>query len=230
MQRVPEPELMDEETQARAYSEADFQAPHEHFVDLLCASLPGQPAALTGPVLDLGCGPADVTVRVATRCPRVVVHGVDGSAAMLALGEARVREARLSSRVVLSLALLPRDRPPLAQYPVVISNSLLHHLHDPAALWTTVKTFGAAGGHLFIMDLLRPPDVSEVERLVALHTRGEPAILVRDFHASLCAAFTADEVRTQLEHAGLAQLKVEVVSDRHLTISGALPHPHGATS
>lgn len=220
MQRVPEPELMDEETQARAYSEADFAAPHERFVDLFLASWLG--GTVTGPVLDLGCGPADVTVRVATRCQQAIVHGVDGSAAMLAYGQARVDAAGLSSRVVLAHALLPRDQPPLAKYPVVISNSLLHHLHDPSGLWSTVKAFCEPGGHVFIMDLMRPSSMPEVDQLVETYSKGEPDVLVRDFHASLCAAFTPEEVREQLASAGLGQLQVDVVSDRHLTVTGTL--------
>jgi ubiquinone/menaquinone biosynthesis C-methylase UbiE len=218
--RVVEPELMDEDEQARAYSEGNFATPHDRFVELLAAS---SPSPLRGLVLDLGCGPADVTVRVARRFPDAVLHGVDGSAAMLRYGKARVEREKLGARITLVQALLPRDRPPADSYPVVISNSLLHHLHDPAGLWTTVKRFGARGGHLFVMDLLRPASADEVDRLVAEHSQGEPDVLVRDFHASLCAAFTVAEVEAQLAAAGLSALHVDVVSDRHLTVSGTLP-------
>lgn len=220
MERVTEPELMDEDTQAKAYSEADFATPHERFVDLFLASWPG--GKLHGPILDLGCGPADVTVRLARRCPEATVHGVDGSAAMLAYGKRRVAAAGLEARVTLAQALLPRDQPPLDTYPILVSNSLLHHLHDPSGLWTTVKKHAAKGAHVFIMDLMRPASMKDVDHLVTTYSQGEPDVLVRDFHASLCAAFTPDEVRAQLKSAGLEQLRVEIVSDRHLTISGAL--------
>jgi ubiquinone/menaquinone biosynthesis C-methylase UbiE len=222
MERVPEPELMDEEEQARAYSEADFQAPHDRFVDLFLASFPEGEGPGKGPILDLGCGPADVTVRIAARCPDAVVHGVDGSEAMLRHGRARVEAAGLSSRIVLAKALLPREAPPASAYPVVVSNSLLHHLHDPSTLWATVKRYAAPGARVFIMDLLRPPTGNDVERLVQEHARGEPEVLVRDFRASLFAAFTIQEVRAQLRAAGLIKLHVEAVSDRHLTIAGRL--------
>ena len=36
MERIPEPDLMSEQEQARAYAEADFSEPHENFVDLFC--------------------------------------------------------------------------------------------------------------------------------------------------------------------------------------------------
>ncbi|MBM4281932.1 MAG: hypothetical protein FJ137_14630, partial [Deltaproteobacteria bacterium] len=61
--RIPEPELMDEATQAQAYADADFAAPHERFVDLFVASWPAARGPVQGVALDVGCGPADVVVR-----------------------------------------------------------------------------------------------------------------------------------------------------------------------
>ena len=70
------------------------------------------------------------------------------------------------------------------------------------------------------MDLMRPDSPGDVDSLVEQYSAGEPEVLKRDFHASLCAAFTADEVRSQLRVAGLPNLRVEIVSDRHLTVTG----------
>ena len=67
MQRRPEPELMDDEAQALAYARADFAEPHDRFVALLRERV-GAPA---GRALDLGCGPGDVTFRVARAFPAV---------------------------------------------------------------------------------------------------------------------------------------------------------------
>lgn len=227
MERTVEPELMDDDAQARAYAGADFAAPHERFVDLLLASWPPARGDVVGPILDLGCGPGDIVVRLARRLPRAVIHGVDGSAAMLKLGHVRVHDEGLAHRVTLVQALLPRDAPPLTAYPVVVSNSLLHHLHDPMVLWNAVKRFGAPGAHVFVMDLMRPGSAAEVDRLVEANTAGEPDVLRHDFRASLCAAFTPMEVRAQLHAAGLADLRADVVSDRHLTVVGTLPDRAG---
>ena len=218
MDRQVEPELMDEDTQARAYSEADFAAPHDRFVELFLEACPTARASV-GPFLDLGCGPADVTVRVARACERAAVHGVDGSAAMLHYGDLRVRAAGLSSRITLTRALLPRDRAPASAYPFIFSNSLLHHMHEPAGFWSTVAKYRATGGKVFVMDLMRPSSPADVERIVDEHSAGEPEILRRDFHASLCAAFTIAEVESQLREAGLTDLHARAVSDRHLTIA-----------
>ena len=51
----------------------------------------------------------------------------------------------------------------------------------------------------------------------------EPEVLKRDFFHSLCAAFTLDEVRTQVTRAGLDRLRCEMSSDRHCAVWGELP-------
>jgi SAM-dependent methyltransferase len=221
--RIPEPELMDEAAQAKAYADADFAAPHERCVDLFAASWPASRGAVAGVALDLGCGPADVVVRAARRFPGLVVDGVAGAEAMLALGRARVAAHGLVNRVRLYRAFLPDDPLPRTGYDIVTSNSILHHLHDPQALWRTLWRAAAPGAHVFLMDLMRPSSTEEAAAMTDRYAAGEPEILRRDFHASLLAAFTPDEVRAQLAEAGLASLRVDVVSDRHLTVSGAMP-------
>ncbi len=223
MIRTPEPEPMDDHAQALAYSEADFAEPHEAFVDHVVARFPALAAAGEGSVrvLDLGCGPADVTTRLARRLPGASILGVDGSEAMLRLGRSCVAAAGLDDRVVLEQRRLPdpdlgRSQP----FDVVVSNSLLHHLHDPAVLWEAVALAALPGAAVVVMDLLRPADAETVERFVARYAAGEPEVLVRDFRASLHAAFTVDEVERQVAAAGLGHLEVEAVSDRHLLVSG----------
>ena len=217
MERVLEPELMDEAEQALAYAAADFAEPHERCVTV-CEEFVGRDG-LAGTILDLGCGPADVTVRLARRFPRATFHGVDGAEAMLAHGRARVEREGLGDRIRLARAVLPRDAPPLARYDGVVSNSLLHHLHDPSVLWAAVTRYAKAGAPVFVMDLRRPASVEDARRLAQAYARSEPEVLRRDFFNSLCAAFTPDEVREQLRRAGLA-LDVLAVGDRHLVAHG----------
>jgi hypothetical protein len=73
------------------------------------------------------------------------------------------------------------------------------------------------------MDLFRPGSEPDAWRVVEQYSGREPEVLKRDFFNSLCAAFTTDEVRGQLETAGLGALRVRAVSDRHFTVSGRLP-------
>lgn len=219
MPRTPEPELMDEDEQARAYSEADFAEPHQRFVDLFRERFPGGPS---GVVLDLGCGPADVTARFARAFPGVEVHGVDGAEAMLRYGRERLAREGLAERVRLVHGYLPGADLPLDDYACVISNSLLHHLADPAALWNEVRSRGRPGADVFVMDLMRPASEEEAKWMVDTYAAGEPEVLRSDFFLSLKAAYRLDEIEDQLARAGLGGLRVEAVSDRHLIVLGQL--------
>jgi ubiquinone/menaquinone biosynthesis C-methylase UbiE len=217
-QRIVEPELMDEGDQATAYAEADFEAPHNTWVRQALAFL-SKPRGLC---LDIGCGPADVVVRLAVAAPELVIDGIDGAEAMLALGRQRVGRHDLHNRVRLYRCVLPTDPLPRTAYDIVTSNSILHHLHQPQGLWRTLWKASRPGTEVFIVDLMRPATTEMADAMVATHAGSEPAILQRDFHASLCAAFTVAEVRDQLDGCGLGYLDVEATSDRHLVVHGVM--------
>lgn len=221
MQRIPEPELMGDPEQASAYANADFSEPNERFVASFAAEFP---AFGTGALLDLGCGPGDIVLRLAARFPNVAVHGLDGSLAMLAHGEARLAaQAALHRRVRFIAGVLPGARLPLSRYDAVVSNSLLHHLHDPRVLWNAVRAVGAPGAAVMVMDLYRPQSPAAARDIVTAYAAQEPEVLQKDFFNSLCAAFEPAEVRGQLDACGLGALAVRIVSDRHLLVCGRLP-------
>jgi ubiquinone/menaquinone biosynthesis C-methylase UbiE len=221
MKRIPEPELMNDEKQARAYADADFDEPHNRFIELFREAFPGFEAG--GFVLDLGCGPGDIAVRFARAFSACTVHGIDGAGAMLRCGWERLGQASdIAGRVELIHGMLPGANLPRPRYDAVISNSLLHHLAEPSIIWQTVKTRAAPGAAVFIVDLLRPQTESEAYRLVDVYMQDEPEILRRDFYNSLVAAYTVREVRAQLEAAGLGYLASKQVSDRHLAVWGKM--------
>jgi cyclopropane fatty-acyl-phospholipid synthase-like methyltransferase len=219
IQRIPEPELMDDPAQALAYARADFSAPHDNFVALFMERFG---TALDGTVLDLGCGPGDICRRLARALPDCKILGVDASRAMLELATADTEKHALSERIGYHLGYLPDARLPCRHYDAVISNSLLHHLKHPAALWQSVQKFARPGAPVFVMDLMRPASRAAASQLVEEYARGEPELLQRDFFNSLLAAYRPREVRLQLEHSGLAELQVETVSDRHFIVFGHL--------
>ncbi|MEM7165668.1 MAG: class I SAM-dependent methyltransferase [Planctomycetota bacterium] len=218
MDRVPEPELMDEAEQARAYAEADFAEPHNQFVAQFSLCFPD--IEVRGTYLDLGCGPGDITIRFARAHPQVTLHGVDGAQAMLSLGHQMVAAAGLDDRVRLEHAYLPTEELPANHYAGVISNSLLHHLADPDVLWDTIRRHTRAGAPVFVMDLMRPADDATARALVDEHAADEPEVLRHDFYHSLRAAYRVPEVREQLDRNGLQQLGIRAISDRHLIVWG----------
>lgn len=221
LQRRPEPELMDDPEQARAYAQADFAQAHDeivgHFSRVFGGHRPG------GLALDLGCGPADFTVRFARRHPGCLIEALDGSPAMLAHAERRIVAEGLGWRIRLRQAVLPDPQLPAGTYQTLFSNSLLHHLHDPQVLWSSILQMAAPRAHVFVADLRRPVSLEVASELVRRYAGAEPEILRRDFYHSLLAAFTPEEVRAQLEACGLGQLSVESITDRHLVVYGRMP-------
>lgn len=218
MERIPEPELMTDPEQARAYAAADFSEPHDYFVQLFREHFPE--GIGEGLVLDLGCGPADISVRFARTYTDCRILGVDGARAMLDEGLRAVAAAGLAERIHLMEGYLPGAALPAVSYAAVISNSLLHHMRSPRDFWQTVAKQAAPGTPVCVMDLMRPADEAQVEALVAAHAADAPAVLCRDFHRSLLAAYRPDEVQGQLEEAGLMHLSAAAVSDRHWLVAG----------
>ena len=220
MKRITEPEIMDDQEQVRAYALADFEEPHSHFISLLRERLAFLPE--TGHALDLGCGSGDITRRFALAFPGWTVDGIDGSQTMLdAARNLAVRE-RIDARATFMEVLLPSPPPPESKYDLIISNSLLHHLQDPAIFWNSLVEWSGTNAHVFVMDLMRPENSVQARAMVEKYSGAEPAILKTDFFNSLLAAFEPEEIAAQLEQASLDQLKSEVVSDRHIIVWGAI--------
>lgn len=217
MERIPEPELMEDPAQAEAYAAADFSEPHQAFVGHFARLFP---SFRRGRVLDLGCGPADVTIRFVRAFPQARIVGVDGAEAMLALARRAIAASGLRNRIALMRSRLPDETLRGAGFDAIISNSLLHHLADPRVLWQTAKNAARPGAPVMAMDLMRPGSIDAAQALVALHASDAPPVLQRDFFNSLLAAYRPDEVRVQVVAAGLDRCSVEVVSDRHWLVWG----------
>jgi ubiquinone/menaquinone biosynthesis C-methylase UbiE len=215
MNRRPEPELMDLPAEAAAYAAADFSAVNAAFVEHLL-KLAGTRSDVHA--VDLGTGPGDIAIRVARARPSWRVIAVDASEPMLAV-------ARQAAGDLPNLRLASADAKasgfPDRSFDLIFSNSLLHHMPDPLPLWRAIARLAAPGATIFVRDLMRPASEDDARRLVELHAGGESALLKEEFHRSLLAAFTVEEVRTQLAATALHQLTVAVCSDRHLEVFGA---------
>ena len=217
MKRILEPELMEDETQAKAYSEADFELGHSKIIHLLDQVFGG--IDISGEILDLGCGPGDVTFRIARRFPKANITAIDGSQAMLLLAEEQLkRESDMSDRVNFVQAMIPGSTIPKKAYDLILSTSFLHHLHQPDVLWQTINEHSKPGTKIFVADLNRPEDEKTANWIVNEFAKNESEILKKDFYNSLLAAFTPEEIKGQLHKANLHQLSVLV--DRYIIIYG----------
>lgn len=221
MQRILEPELMNEEQQSQAYAQADFEQPNLYFLHLFQENF-GQ--KIEGHVLDLGCGNADITLRFAKAYPDCLIDGIDGSESMLNYGYQALNQESLAvqKRVRLIVGIVPNLKLPQLSYDVIISNSVLHHFHNPSVFWQFIKSYGVDGSKIFVGDLFRPSSLKKAREIVELYAKNEPEILKRDFYNSLLAAFEIAEIKEQLKLANLDNLSLTQISDRHVLIAGLL--------
>ena len=232
MQRSVEPELMDDPLQVLAYAQADFRATDQALVDRLVELFGESLGDGPGPrLVDLGCGPGNISFGLAERFPQTSVLGLDGAAAMLEVAERELAQRALgcpglADRLRFAQVLLGPETLPYGGFTAVVSNSLLHHLHDPQALWRHLRQLAAPGAAVYIKDLRRPATAEAALALQQLHLAAAPAVLQRDYLASLHAAFEPAEVEAQLRVAGLPVgeqgLRVAALDDRYLEVWGRL--------
>jgi len=218
MERQLEPELMDDPYQAQVYANADFAEENQGFVDRF---LPMSDHVPAGHVVDIGCGPGDIPIRMARTYSALCLTGIDASSPMIALAEQAVREAGLATRISFITKRF-QDVVLSEAADAVIANSLLHHVPNPLSFWYAVKTMANPGAPVLVMDLRRPESSQDAQRLVDQYAGEEPEQLRHDFYHSLLAAFTEDEVSAQLAESNLSCLRLEVLDDRHWIVHGRL--------
>jgi SAM-dependent methyltransferase len=217
MLRTLEPEIMDDGEQSLAYANADFSSSDQWFVDHVLADYP---EALHN-VIDIGCGPCNVMLRLARARPDIRITAIDGSAAMIELATQAVRAAGHEARIVAMHGYIPGLALHEHSFDAILSKDLLHHLPDPMVLWSEAQRLGRQGATVYVMDLIRPATQQDARDIVEAVAPHEHPILKEDFYNSLCAAFTIEEAQAQVRQAGLP-LEVSQISDRHMLIKGVL--------
>ncbi|MCA9149503.1 MAG: methyltransferase domain-containing protein [Planctomycetales bacterium] len=211
--RILEPEVMDTPADAAEYDAMDHATVNERFVaDFLAFA--GSP---TGEILDLGTGTARIPIALCRTADDCRVVAADLSISMLDVAKINVEIAGLTERILLhhvdTKALDYND----GRFDWVISNSLIHHLPEPArAFQEAIRVVGDVGG-LFFRDLLRPASLAELETLVQTYTNDETEAARKLFADSLHAALDLAEVRAHVAELGFDPTSVVQTSDRHWT-------------
>lgn len=218
MDRILEPEFMEDEAQVLAYAKANFEEENQGFVERFREYFP---EFSEGHVFDLGCGPGDIPIRFARSFPKCRVTGVDASGPMLQLAQDATAAAGLADRVTFRRERF-QDVPGANVADAVISNSLLHHVPNPLQFWNRLRQLVKPGAPVLVMDLLRPESPEAAQAIVDRYAVGEPDVLRRDFYNSLLAAFTEDEVTAQLARMNLTRLLIDVIDDRHWVVGGLI--------
>jgi ubiquinone/menaquinone biosynthesis C-methylase UbiE len=221
--RTLEPEVMDTEEEARDYDAMDHRQVNARFCEDLLAIHP-RPRR----VLDVGTGTALIALELCARAPDARVEAIDLAEHMLARATANVQRAGLGDRVRLARADAKATGLAGGAFDTVMSNSLVHHIPEPAGVFRETWRLLAPGGLLFVRDLARPHDELAVQALAALHApvpagdaQGERQRGL--FVDSLRAALTVDEVRAMVAPLSVPAGAVTMTSDRHWTLAHRKP-------
>ena len=216
MDRILEPEVMDTHEEVENYVLMNNQIPNEAFIQRLCE------LGAFGKMLDIGCGSGEICLMAAEEFPDSEFIGIDLAEKMLTLANENLSKGK--KRYCCSFEIADAKDlgfPPLS-FDTVFSNTILHHIPEPALLLTEAWRVLKPGGLLLIRDLIRPSQLESVQTLVEKHASGENTYSKNLFHASLCASLNVAELK---EIAGIISPSLEVVvdSDRHMSLQGRKP-------
>ena len=89
MERIPEPELMEKKDQVISYDEADFSEGEVNLINQINHYLLRKNISLDEKdlIVDLGCGPGNISKKLAIKWPNTEVVGIDGSKEMILRAE-----------------------------------------------------------------------------------------------------------------------------------------------
>lgn len=212
---------MDTPEEARDYDAMDHTEVNARFVaDFLAAHGPCR----GGQILDVGTGTARIPIELCRRDPAARVVASDLADHMLALAVRNVEAAGLAERIEVRRADAKRGAAAdEGRYEAVLSNSIVHHIPEPADVLRAMLKAVAPGGTVFVRDLARPASVADLARLVETYAAGESEHARALFAASLHAALTVEEVDRLLQELGVRRPDVRMTSDRHWTWTWKAP-------
>ncbi len=113
-------------------------------------------------MLDVGTGPGEIAILLASRAGGIKVLAIDLGEHMLSMARDNVVKAGLGDRVEIARADAKETGQSSGAFDMVISNSLVHHIPEPREFLAEVKRVLKPGGGLFIKDLHRPATEGEL--------------------------------------------------------------------
>ncbi|KAA3607530.1 MAG: class I SAM-dependent methyltransferase [Planctomycetota bacterium] len=215
LERVLEPEVMDTPEEAEGYDAMDHREPNEAFVARLIELGAG------GFMLDIGTGPGHLPILICERIAGTKVLGLDLSENMLRLARGHAGQSPFADRLQFEIGDAKGLNFPDHHFDTVYSNTILHHIPDPAPFlkeaWRVLKP----GGTFLIRDLFRPESEAQRDALVEMHASDANPYQKELFRASLHAALRPEELNQIAGDCGLDGAQVVVDSDRHMSLQKA---------
>lgn len=215
--RTLEPEVMDTEEDASEYDAMDFSEPNNRFAVDALGLLASAPSSARPLALDIGTGTADIPLRMLAVHGSLRVVAVDMADSMLRVAARHAAARGLDGRLELRKLDAKASSLDDARFDLVMSNSVAHHIPRPIDLFREIARVVRPGGAIIVRDLARPGSRRAARDIVERVSANDSPKQKQLFFDSLCAALTVVEVRALVREAGLDDLRVEMVSDRHWT-------------
>jgi ubiquinone/menaquinone biosynthesis C-methylase UbiE len=204
--RVPEPEVMESNEEAEAYSSAAAQT----HLDLLDNTFVDHVVSLgvrSGVALDIGTGPGQIPIKLALKLPQLEIVGIDLSEAMLAKARKNASAAGVENQVRFEKGDARRLPYPDHQFDLAVCNSLLHHAADPLATLNELARVTRPQGALLLRDLRRPSALAFLFH-VSWFGRHYQGLMKQLFTDSVRAAYTPQELEDLLARSKIVGGKV----------------------
>ncbi len=228
MKRKAEPELMKRREQVIAYSEGDFNEGENNFIKFINNYLKNNRIKLSNKdlIVDLGCGPGNITEKLSINWPHVNVLGIDGSEEMILKAKSNKNKKELF-RASNNLNYLCADVKKITlkdisakKVSLLVSNSLIHHINHLDQFFEFLLTLSTKETINFHKDLIRPNDKKTAIQLKAKCLNEFSSILADDFYASLLASYTREELKNKVIEKKLFNMDVIQENNKYLILYG----------
>ena len=231
MERIPETELMEKKDQVISYDEADFSEGEFNLVNQINYYLLKKKISLGEKdlIVDLGCGPGNISEKLAIKWPNTEVVGIDGSKEMIVRAEYN-KKISTHQKKLKNLRYICSDIKDIKsnnflskkKISLLVSNSLIHHITHLEDFFNTIRSLSSNITVNFHKDLKRPYDEQSALKLKARCSSKYNEILTNDYYASLRASYTFKELKKFTLENDLSSLDVLEDGDEYLIVYGNL--------
>ena len=229
MERTVEPELMEKKDQVDSYAIADFSEGENNLIKQISYYLSKNDINLGEKdlIVDLGCGPGNISEKLSIKWPEAMVVGIDGSKEMILKAEFNKKTSSNRSKLK-NLSYICTDIKKLEPSKIsleknitlLVSNSLIHHITYLDDFFNCVKRLSTNITINFHKDLKRPINEKSALELKAKCSSKYNDILTNDYYASLKASYTFIELKNFILDNKLTSLEVFEEGDQYLVIYG----------
>ncbi len=229
MERIAEPELMERKEQAISYAKADFSEGENKLINQINYYLINKNIFLDENelIVDLGCGPGNISEKLSLKWPKANVVGIDGSKEMIRIAELNKKNSPNHSQLK-NLRYLCADIKSLKTSEIsskknislLVSNSLIHHITHLDDFFNCLDKLSSNKTINFHKDLKRPNSEKQALELKEKCAEKYNDILTNDYYASLLASYSLKELKNFIFDKKLSSLEVFEEADQYLVIYG----------